>query len=638
MTYLFMISTGIFSYLSFTLWLAIPTMILTWAAIYAYIHRPRNTAEKELLRTFGPYKDCLSWEMRSKIESMPRPGRFYSGILLILFGYFIPIHVERSKELIIHLPAILLGAFSLWYNAPAVGIKRFRIILPFLSLAIPLTGWFLGFSPFSYNPDGGKGPFLQIDIDQIQIEIGFLLDAMSRYLSHANLRLWSIEMCVLCSFVLVVFLGYDLKFDKTVDLDYYRQHPGLNKAVSISKNAFMLFVPAFFLSCGILLLWPSFFSKIRYLEFTPLFANGRGLHKIPAHHPVWLMTIFFSLAITAFKAKRVRKMPRESYNIFISYKSKDALTARHVAEQLIASNIKVWFAEYELLVKDQIKYLKANKHERKILIEEDILEGIKSSPYGLAFTNDLYADSSYCRTEIKNLISKCNPGYLLEVMIPKCQKPHSEFKELAKCPSMIFNDDVNEVLSFLSRHLKKEIPLFEHPVTGLSNATYNGICMNRHYSLNIGGWELTNPGGAQVSAFSEQGPELRKPVKTGMLLMNLYYGEENDAEVIKIRSKNDPDDREIYEYLMEYANNYLARQDAKPRGLHLMFSGGFSQLSLTYKWKGCWIRKYSVILSNPNSGKMAEFVFTFSVTSLSFFELCRYAYLMDNMVLSLKWD
>ena len=40
----------------------------------------------------------------------------------------------------------------------------------------------------------------------------------------------------------------------------------------------------------------------------------------------------------------------DSYDFFVSYKIEDVLLVRQVVEQLIVSDIKVWFDEYQILV------------------------------------------------------------------------------------------------------------------------------------------------------------------------------------------------------------------------------------------------------------------------------------------------
>lgn len=40
------------------------------------------------------------------------------------------------------------------------------------------------------------------------------------------------------------------------------------------------------------------------------------------------------------------------YDAFITYKSEDADLVRNVADQLIASGIRVWFAEYQVLLQN----------------------------------------------------------------------------------------------------------------------------------------------------------------------------------------------------------------------------------------------------------------------------------------------
>ena len=108
----------------------------------------------------------------------------------------------------------------------------------------------------------------------------------------------------------------------------------------------------------------------------------------------------------------------------------------------------------------------------------------------------------------------------------------------------------------------------------------------------------------------------------------------------RLEDMRQDDQKKMYLRLLAYADQYLPKVGARLRGVHLLFQGGASQLALTYLIvaKGILIRKYSIILANPASGGLAEFVFTFGATPMSFTQFCQYTYWFDEVVASLSWD
>jgi hypothetical protein len=337
---------------------------------------------------------------------------------------------------------------------------------------------------------------------------------------------------------------------------------------------------------------------------------------------------------------------QSSYDVFVSYKSHDVHLARHIAEQLIASGKRVWFAEYEILLRHYERF------------EASIDAGIGRCKYGLAFTNDRYAGSTHCQREMTQLLDRCGPEKVFEVRVPPQEEPRRLFPALIRSPSYD-GRSVNGILEFLTQKTGWSLDLV--PLDGNSEQPRHvqAVCMDRQYSLDTTGWELLGPGEqhvrtrsfvrwdlprGQVEVFvrsgslpmSVEGPSLRycddgaPPV-----FMNLHAGPEMSYR--RRPSEPNPDDRGVYRQLMEYLPTHLRRLwFSKLRGLHLVFHGGFSQIAMTYRWGGYWTRKYSVIVPHPTAPLDTEFVFTFGFKG-PFREFCRRAYLMDRLVGSLEW-
>lgn len=335
------------------------------------------------------------------------------------------------------------------------------------------------------------------------------------------------------------------------------------------------------------------------------------------------------------------------YDVFISYKSQDVRLARAVADQLIAAGKRVWFAEYQILLR---------KYET---FQEAIDEGIRRSEYGLAITNDRYADSIYCQREMGQLLERCGASRVLEVRVPAEPQPHILFPGLASSPAHA-GDRVGDILSFVSGQTGWKIPPLNLDESAVPQSSVGAAAMDWRYRLDATGWGVRKPGSQSVKDWtwsawrmangenslrqsiqiglvplSFDGPELERQGGGPPLFVNLHAGPEFSEHANQ--SLPDVDDREMYRTLMAYLPEHLGKlRSSKLRGLHLIFHGGRSQFAVTYRWGSYWTRKCSIILSHPASSLSTEFVFTFGLKG-SFEDYCRHAHLMDDLVTSVEW-
>jgi hypothetical protein len=309
------------------------------------------------------------------------------------------------------------------------------------------------------------------------------------------------------------------------------------------------------------------------------------------------------------------------YDVFISYRSLDAHSAREIADQLIASGIRVWFAEYQILLTNWDQF------------EEALLEGIRRSAFGLAITNDRYAESEHCRLEMAKLIERIGPGRVLEVRLPDEDETRRVFPALSSSPHSAPRD-TGEILSFVQEQTGwKILPLVEIDTSAMPRKV-EGICLDEHFALNVTGWNVIDPGGYRHPDETVDGPVLEYVGGRYPLRANVFAGLEL-AEEARPQTRS-LDNREMYRVLMEYLPRHLGRWDADLRGLHLLFHAGLSQMAVTYTTRGYWTRKHSVVLPHPSGEGAAEFVFTFGFFG-PFKEYCRHARLMDGLVTTLEW-
>ncbi len=430
-----------------------------------------------------------------------------------------------------------------------------------------------------------------------------------------------VTVCLLSSSVLVLRFKHDLRFDKTIDPDYYWRFPLMSKIVSIIKLIAKYFVLGCILSLAFIFIWNIFAAQVGGPLFPTLNFSELQWEKLKNRGWFWNINSSLVLLLALNDVRRCWRAP--IWDVFISYKSENIDMARLVADQLIRSGVKVWFAEYQVLLQNYEKF------------QEAINYGLKNCAGGIVFTNNKYADSEYCQIEIEQLLKRHKPEKVLEIMLPKEDLPHKYYKELENCPSYD-GSDIGGILTFIQENtgwpLKSSFAL----VSGSVCVSYETVCLRRPVVLDITDWDLTNEGKVDLDGnigglrFSYQ--HRRDQYQ---LSVNLFCGRELSRA--GQRQDKETNDRELYKYLIKFAPRHIGRFNAKTRGLHLLFHGGFSQMALTYWMKSYWTRKYSVIIPNQTSKEMAEFVFTFGFLG-SFKDYCGNTHVMDHFVKSLQWN
>ena len=305
------------------------------------------------------------------------------------------------------------------------------------------------------------------------------------------------------------------------------------------------------------------------------------------------------------------------YYFFISYKSKDVHLARKLADQLIASGYKVWFAEYEILLKKRKDFQKT------------INKGLKSTKYGIAITNDAYIDSIYCKDEIEQLLKRCGPDKIIEIQIPKEDKPHKFYPALKNSNSFIYNNNLTELFNYIGD--KSNINILPFNENNNAYDKYIGKYKSKTYLLKISGWTFQKMADT-YSRYSTPGPCLQYNNK--LLFVNLYIGQEIAPNALCKFS--DTDDRKMYDTLVEYSTRHLNKFRTKPKGVHLIWHGSDNNFAITYKQKNYWTRKTSIILKDTDVDELTEFVFTFGFIGL-FKDYCFYVHIMDYLATSVTW-
>ncbi len=106
-------------------------------------------------------------------------------------------------------------------------------------------------------------------------------------------------------------------------------------------------------------------------------------------------------------------MPDNEFDIFVSYRSHDANRVRALVDVLIASGVRVWFAEYKILLTNYDQF------------QEAINYGIDHSQYALLFTREEWADSRYCQVEVTRIMQRMPPQNILNLRSVNAPEEHS---------------------------------------------------------------------------------------------------------------------------------------------------------------------------------------------------------------------
>jgi hypothetical protein len=309
------------------------------------------------------------------------------------------------------------------------------------------------------------------------------------------------------------------------------------------------------------------------------------------------------------------------WNLFVSYKSEDVELVRPVVDALRLAGVRVWFAEYQILLKNY------NNFEREIAF------GLAHSDGALLFTNDRYIGSKWCRLELEQLLAKCGPKKMIEIRVPPEKLPHQLYSDLEKCYCHD-GHDLQGILSCICKATGISEPLPFVRLQELGHQLHEIHCLGEQFTLDIANWEVTTSGQIDESGCI-RGLELRfKDTERYMLSVNLYSGLEITPSAQ--RQGLITDDREFARELRSYASqNWGQRFAVKILGVHTLFHAGYSHLALAYLGMGYWGRKYSIVLPVLPYQQSAEFVFTFGFVG-PFPEYLRRTCAMETLVKSLK--
>ena len=116
---------------------------------------------------------------------------------------------------------------------------------------------------------------------------------------------------------------------------------------------------------------------------------------------------------------------RRKWDFFFSYKSENANEVRRIAERVMAAGYRVWFAEYEVLLKSYEKF------------EPLIRRGAKRCDFAILFTTEKFARSQHCATEVIWLKEHfaAEPHKIIEVCLEQ-NEVRKAFALSSQCPQV----------------------------------------------------------------------------------------------------------------------------------------------------------------------------------------------------------
>ena len=331
------------------------------------------------------------------------------------------------------------------------------------------------------------------------------------------------------------------------------------------------------------------------------------------------------------------------YDIFISYKSENANIVRQIVETLVANGIRIWFAEYKILLYNYDEF------------QTEIDKGIDSSKNFLIFTNDSWADSEYCNKEINRIIkiiktANDNSRKIIEVQIPKENMTYKKFPEIKNFSSILYMNNFEQIVKFIidNANIGKDKIFF--PPVPPSNINMARVLSNKYrYCLNVGDFIeedcsfLSNPDGGVGGFFKGKilGNEVIAFVQTYLIdpsVPHQFFSESGKCN-----------DRDIYHMYRKYAKNWVLTQNATVFGLHLFFHSKRSNMALSFRYKPQnsdgienWERTYGIFVKNPLLDDYQEIRINFKTTFSpydpdAFKKFCSLTKYYDSVVSTLKY-
>jgi hypothetical protein len=319
--------------------------------------------------------------------------------------------------------------------------------------------------------------------------------------------------------------------------------------------------------------------------------------------------------------------PGNSFDFFISYKVEYATLARFIVDRLLASGLKVWFDEYRVPLSIGNDF------------EAELKQGIRASAYCIVLSEGLYFASHHCRdVELSEILASHDASHILHINLEE-DVDDPIFQTLGRSPTLRRFTDVGRIFDFIRSNTGFSIAAEAGSPEAAGGTYYKGTCNSIPYVFDASGWteEQGSVNAMRSPGISDIGPALRASVEGGELLMNLYMGPDTNWESIRSMVKRALNHRLLQRRFIDFSSDYFSSIGARCIAVHLLPHREFLHSAFTYlSAEGLWQRKYSILLAQPGTDDVFEFLFTFGYTG-SFCDFCRISPRMDRLVSSLAW-
>ncbi len=329
---------------------------------------------------------------------------------------------------------------------------------------------------------------------------------------------------------------------------------------------------------------------------------------------------------------RERPVPGAAQNrrarVFFSYKSQNANIARALAEQLMARGVQVWMAEYQVLTSNYDRF--------EADLARNLDEAVESCTHALVFTNEVWASSEYCRSEMDAILEHLEDRQrIIEVCIPREKSPITWYPVLETLAHEVY-DASSEVPEWqrireLTERILKRWNLGERPATDDPLPSGSGEVTLQRFGVTFD----PGPFGLHVTATraGEWGRTQEVRLRTelcGHPVSAALTVTPFECSIPSARWGENYHDREYYDAYRKFAAERYRRivpteRGTRPspaggprkvrleeEGLHLVFIDGRSHPALTYVSRpltdrSCtWHRKYVVSIQGATPGEQGE--------------------------------
>ena len=309
-----------------------------------------------------------------------------------------------------------------------------------------------------------------------------------------------------------------------------------------------------------------------------------------------------------------------AFDVFVSYKSEDAMVARQVAEALLGSGWRVWFDEYVMIL---VGHEEVSPGGYQARVHDELQQGLTHSSLGLCFTRNAYFQSDYCKLELRTLLENARGSdRVLNVeMSPRANWP-SDLPARERVVSVTFRGP-EDVLALMQKTARRKIEdrLFVGGHDRRALLPLKGIGLAA--TIDASGWQT------EVTA-DRTHLTLKQRTPIGRL-----YGE--------AWAENPPD--EHLDWSEDPAVRVIKRQkdierirsgravDVQCFGIHTTVWDRRMHPAYTFfqERSPAWIRQYNIHLAE--TARVCVFRFHFAGSFRSF---CRVGQLMDQLVVSMR--